>query len=515
MSTETSPTSLGLRSPIEVTSRFFHAKEVPYGMALVRIFLPWTLFFTHIGRWFYTREIFSTDGATTPLWNSYGYFGLLPELNGEVMVALHTLMLFCLVTASIGWCTRISLIVSTVLFTYTNMLDCIGTIAKYSCIGTHALLILSMSRCGDVWSVDAWLKGWNRRENAWPGEARTAWPASEVWARRLMQLCLGFVYFGAGVTKLKTTEFFSGNQLVSWMITNVNFEHGLGEFMSMHPALLIVLAYITVVWELTFPFVIWSGWGRVVAFTIGVGFHISTYFMLGLTTFPALCLSMYFAFLNENDFRVMAHAMRKVARKNKELWSRIAAWWPRINPPQRAWLPAPVVMVMACCGVAVAGVGLEHYIDPYGVRRPEGKYTLKEIDPEFVAEMMRPAPPLKDKDVFFSLDVGSFLAGNVLLQQQTTFKAGDKVIAQVFLIAPHVDMLVSCDLHDSEDRVVNRSSTIMAREVQRGTFTYSLGTALEPGSYYLVLKNGSTEITRRELNVLPGPHSLVRAPLAQ
>lgn len=515
MNGETSPLSIGIQNPVTTISRFFHSEEVPYGLALVRMFLPWALFAAHVQRWIHTREIFSTDGSTTPLWNAYGYFGLLPEFNGEVMVALHTALLLCLVTASIGWCTRISLIGATVLFAYTNMIDCIGTITKYSCVGTHALLILSMSRCGDVWSVDAWRKGFTKRETPWPGEPKTAYPASPMWTRRLLQLCVGFIYFGAGVTKLKTTEFFSGNQLISWMITNVNFEHGIGEFMAMHPALLIVMGYITVVWELSFLFVIWKGWGRLISMTIGIIFHLSTLFLLGLTIFPAVSLSLYFCFLDEKDYRLLFSAWRKFCRRQHLTWTRLAALRPKWNPPKDAWLPAPALFAIVASVVCAGGVGLEYWLDPYGVRRPEGRHTLKEVDPTFVAELLRPAPPLKDKDVFFSLDVGSFLAGNVLLNQQTTFRAGEEFIAQVYAITPHVDMLVSCNLHDSEDRVVHRSSTIMGREVQRGTFNYKLGAGLEAGTYYLVLCNGSTEITRRELTIRPRKGEAVKPPVAQ
>ena len=42
---------------------FFHGTETPYRLALVRICLAFTLLFPTAYRWFYSREIFSTDGS--------------------------------------------------------------------------------------------------------------------------------------------------------------------------------------------------------------------------------------------------------------------------------------------------------------------------------------------------------------------------------------------------------------------------------------------------------------------
>src|SRR5690606_41945938 len=64
---------------------------------------------------------------------------------------------------SLGWRTRLSVSLSFVLYTYLNLLDSVSTITKYSCIASHALLLLSLSNCGAVWSVDHWLK---RRRSA-------------------------------------------------------------------------------------------------------------------------------------------------------------------------------------------------------------------------------------------------------------------------------------------------------------------------------------------------------------
>ena len=139
-------------------TEFFFAEEVPYGMAVVRMLLPAVLLLVMVPRWFHARELFSLDGAPAPLADNYGYFDFLPVPSGPMAVALATLLVLTLLTSSLGWCTRLSLCVSLVLYTYLNLLDCLSTLTKYSAIAAHGLLILSISNCGSVWSIDGFLK---------------------------------------------------------------------------------------------------------------------------------------------------------------------------------------------------------------------------------------------------------------------------------------------------------------------------------------------------------------------
>src|SRR3972149_7802799 len=143
--------------PHSALGRFFYEREVPFGMALVRIFLPIGILLAMVIRWSHARELYSADGAPAPLAFTYGYPGFLPELPGGLVVAMHSVLILVLVTSMVGWCTRWSLLATTVLYTYLNMHDSLGTMTKYSVIATHGLLLLGLSHCGAVWSVDAWL----------------------------------------------------------------------------------------------------------------------------------------------------------------------------------------------------------------------------------------------------------------------------------------------------------------------------------------------------------------------
>src|ERR1700685_332285 len=121
----------GIRSRL---GAFFYSPEVPYGLALMRIALPIALLFAMVPRWPYAREIFSTDGAPISMWAAYETKPLIPDRNGTMAVATHSLLLLVLVTSCLGWCTRLSLTLATSTYIYLNMLDILGTMNKYSVI---------------------------------------------------------------------------------------------------------------------------------------------------------------------------------------------------------------------------------------------------------------------------------------------------------------------------------------------------------------------------------------------
>lgn len=491
--------------------RFFHGEEAPFGMALVRIFLPLALLAPMVPRWFRARELFSTDGATTPLWNSYGWPHMLPEVPGTVAVIIMSVLILTLISASIGWCTRASLAISFVLYAYVNMVDAISTMTKYSVIASHALLILSMSECGLVCSVDSWLRKRKQRNGTAPFAGP---PRAAQWPRRLLQLLIGYVYFGAAITKLHTPAYFSGDQLVTWMLTNVNYENPIGEYLSLFPALLVLFAYFTIVWEILFVFLAWRGWGRAFMLSIGVLFHLMTTLTLGLYVFPAVCLSIYFAFLNERDVLRFAVACRRslsrigIVKRTRGGRPAIpqpgGTVWPPLPKPRSFPLPSAAVFAAVLVVVSILGVEAEYRLDPYGKRRPEGPYTLKEIDTRFVEQELLAEPtPIRPRDAVHNLEAGTIIVGGQLLNARKHFRQGELLLAQVTLNTPHEDMAVECALRDDGDQEIASKPQAVPREMLRTTFKFPLSDSLEPGDYYLVLRCAGREIIRRSFTLQP------------
>jgi hypothetical protein len=489
----------------ERVEEFFYHEEVPYGQALVRMGMPIVMLFMVVPRWPVARELFSADGAPSQVSVGYGYGSLFPELPGSLAVALMSLLVFTSVTSAIGWRTRPSLIVTFLLYTYFCWMDAISTTTKYTSIASHAFLLLAVSPCGAVWSVDAWLA--NDRRAKWPAATAVERPKHPVWSRRLMQFLMGLIYFGAAVTKMQTPGFFSGDQLQAWMLTHINYRHPVGEYLSLYPVLLVAFSYIAIVWELLFVFLVWNkGFWRTAILALGVCFHFMTSLTLGLLIFPATCYTLYLAFVDEEDVQQAAAWFRRVCRRFRALNAVVRAWSGRLsqgNGTRWAGISWPAFLAAAAL-VMVGGAAIEYQMDPYGQRRPEGPYSLVPVDPDLLETMLAPTPQLRDVDKFFAIDTGTILVGDLLANRRTTFRQGERLIAQCHLNVPHEDMWIEMHLYDSDNHLMARDPKIATREMYRAHFHYDVCTCTPPGEYSLAILTAGREVLRKPITILPG-----------
>lgn len=479
-------------------AEFFMAEDVPYGMALVRIVLPIVLLVGVLPRWWHVRELYSADGTPTPLWVAYGSPALLPDLPAPVAVGLFSLLVFCLITTSLGWKTRLSLVVVTVLYPAFGLLDMVSTLTKYTVLASHALLLLTLSGCGAVWSVDAWLTRSARLPAAVTGPPRTP-----VWPARLLQLLLAICYLGAAFTKMHTPAYFTGEQMLYWMLGDMNFENRFGEYLSLFPAVSVLGAYVTIVWEILFIALIWRRGWRAFALTFGVLFHVLSYFMLGLIVFPLMCIALYLVFVEREHAERAAVAIRLWLRRFRSAQRRSALT--RASAPP-AWL-TPQASLGAFGLLAalwsVAGIEVEHHLDVYGEQSVDGPLALAPLDPDRVGRMLGPEAAIRPQDLFFACDVGTTTLGGVLVDRRETFRTGETALLQCSLAPPHPDMWVEVSLNDAQDRVIRRFGQVIGREQLRSNFTYHFDDILKAGRYEFVVTYADTEIARRPITYEP------------
>jgi len=488
----------GLRASLR---EFFFAEEVPYGLALCRMALPVILLYVVLRRWMHAREFFSHDGGFAPLADNYGYFNMLPVPSGTMAVILMTLLVAFLVTTMIGWRTRISVVCCLLIYTYLNLLDCLSTFTKYSAIASHVLLLLSFSRCGAVWSVDAWLARRTQPDLLDP-------PRFPAWPRRLMQLFIGMVYLGSAITKIHTPTFFSGDQLRFWLMTDVNNANPMGEQLTLYPVLVVTMAYISIVWEILFVFMCWRGHGRWVMLLMGAGFHLGTRQTLGLHVFPWVSMVTYLAFINSGDVVRWRGWLSKYRGPRTADASRVVPLAPEWRSRLALAFPALLLVTSAL------GVELEHQLDPYGIRRPEGPHELVELDPGVVEAMLESNPTVRPEDLVHSLEMGEMLIGGYVVGHKSTFRQGERLFAQCTLNPPHPDLVIECNLHDSENRLLDRVQQVVPREAFRANFLYVLHDALVPGEYSLVVRCGGHDVARRRIILQPAADSPAGAPVA-
>ncbi len=481
-------------------NQFFFDDETPYGLALLRMALPAVVMFTLVPRWIRARELYSLDGSPTPLLNAYpGLENLFPVFSAPVAVALFTAMMLFFVTLSVGWMTRISAIGCCTLFTYFTLCDAVSTLTKHTVITSHVFFLLCISRSGDVWSVDAWLK--RRRHPELTGTLAEL-PRSAAWPRRLLQLLIGIIYLGAAATKMHTPSYFSGDQLLFWLRTDLNSNNPLGDLLAFYPVLLQVMSYVTICWEILFLFICWKGLSRNIMLSIGVFFHLMTIFTLGLIIFPSIYFCLYLTFVTTDD---VAWAKSKMSKWMTRLgWNRKIDHAPEpstmATAPHAGWWTAAGAAPVFCLTLAaflLLGVEAEHWMDLYGEHRPEGRYVLTPVSPERLNQLFSSESEIAVLDQLFSFELGTVTVGGTLADRRRTYELGEEAVVQCCFNPPHEDMWVEVDLHDAEDRIMIRNGQILPREMLRSSLVYPLSEAMSTGEYTFVLKVEGEEVARK------------------
>ncbi|QDT34916.1 HTTM domain-containing protein [Thalassoglobus polymorphus] len=446
---------------------WFYAKEVPYSLALTRIFVPLAMLFAVIPRWPNVREMYSSDGAPAPFWENYGMTDLLPIFSPEIAMGLYTAMVFLCLAVCVGWKTRLSLVALSALVAYFGLLDALGTLTKYTIFACHTFVLLSFSECGSVWSVDAWIK---KRKSGEPVSLE-----AEIWPQRLIQLLIGFVYLGSAVTKTQTHGFFSGDQMFFWSLTNMNFHNPLGEWMTGFPASLVLFGYFAVIWESLFLFLVWKDPARRILLAFGILFHAMTFFMLGLLVFPLLFFAVYFVFLKESEAKRIGTFFQSLLPKSPQFAERISL-------AQITSWPAFGAILL---GMSLFSIAAERKMDVYSENGPDGRIVLQPLSQEAVAEITQDDRSMAVEDQLFSIDMGTIVVGGYVINPRKTFQTGETVFIQARLIQPHSDVWVEYTLRDSENRVVAREGSIAPREDLRTTFKVPIGQDWPSGEYRL------------------------------
>ncbi len=480
--------------------QFFFAEEIPYGFALMRMTIPVVILQGVLARWRFCEELYSTNGVTVSLFENFGYTNILVPLPPFLTACLMSMLVAFLALACVGWQTRSSLVGALVIFTYFACNDMATSMTKFTVIEAHLLLLLAVSECGRIWSVDSWLAG-RRNAGRAPLSERPAWALVPVWPARLLIIMLGTTYLGAAITKIHMPEFITGEAIGYWIMSNPNFRHYIGEWMSQYPAILTISGHFTVLWEILFIFVAWRGIPRAIMFSMGLFFHFMAAMTLGEVIFFFVMSSTYLGCMTEWESRVAGHALRRI-------WSLVPVRLPGVaalskwSLPESIGLARPQVQLAAFCGlmatVGLGGAYAHHRLDLYGVRRAEGRYTLPAINEEEVARLFVAGEPIREQDKYLGVKVGSVLVSGRLSNQQEHFRFGDTLVCEASLNPPHEDMYVECHLVDKDRKIINRDGTIAAREAKYTQFKYKLTEIMEPGNYSLVIRSRGQVICQRD-----------------
>jgi hypothetical protein len=184
-----------------------------------------------------------------------------------------------------------------------------------------ALFCLLWTDCGASLSMDA-----RRRRSLLDAEERplTSPAASDmrshqpIWPLRLIRIQVALIYFTSGVFKLLGPAWRDGSAVHYATGQNV---YGRIFHVYAFPAgfdwLLTALTYATVLWELSFPFLLLNRTTRKFALWSGLAMHLGIWSMMEVGPFTWMMLAAYTAFLDP-DWAVRMLAVRKTGNPSPE-----------------------------------------------------------------------------------------------------------------------------------------------------------------------------------------------------
>jgi hypothetical protein len=279
----------------------------------------------YMSRWEVNPRLLYVQGHPY-LWSIWFYV-----TNPTPMLIIHGVILTFMFCFMIGLCTRIMAVL-----TWAGMLCYIQrgvtTLFGLDAIMVIVVLYLMIGPSGAALSVDRLIArywaAWQARRKHLPVPhfPRPTPSVSANLAIRLLQVHFCIIYFVSGTSKLQGPMWWSGNAV--WM-TMANYEFspmGLKWYME---GLRYVAArrwlwelittggtYFTLAFEISFPYLVWTRWGRPVIIASAVFMHLGIAVCMGLVTFSMIMLTGVLAFVPPE---VVQHMLGRI-RRSLEGW---------------------------------------------------------------------------------------------------------------------------------------------------------------------------------------------------
>lgn len=458
----------------------------------MRIGLGLVLLCDVLPKWRHVVELYSTDGTPLPVFPGSVYEP--PAVGAVGTIVVYMLLVYALFAVMAGFKTRFSLVLAFVLFTWLAWLDFPGTYKKYSVISQHLLVLMAFTQSHAAWSIDALLDR----------ESRTRSQLSPVWPRTLMCMLLSFIYFGAVVTKIRLADFGTGD-LLTFSLLDVRWGGGrLGLWLSTMPALMMVLSYLTVLFELSAVTLLWVPQVRRWMLLLAIGFHASLGVTLHIGIFSPLMVVVLLAFLRESDLALLKRVLRRRENTEEASSSRFERFKETGSKRVWSWYAATAVLVIA--------IGLiQQYAADYGQAFSANKVPQwKELDATTVAGIKTATPAdgaayvrMNHADYFHRIDIGNRLGYPLVFGKNDSFTSEDTIFVLARLQRQHPDMKLVW-------RMTGPGGTSETERTLTSQFSHAWigfqlnGPNTPPGKYTLILEANGEEVARRRFKLVSG-----------
>lgn len=287
---------------------FWFAEAMPESLGILRILTGGMLVYTHFVWGLKFQDFLGNDGfngvellkqfqsGSVPS-AFFSFWWIVPE---QYSWTVHLCALGILACFTLGLFTRLTSLLSlliTISYAHRTML------ANYGLdqINTVLIFYLSLSRCGDAYSLDRLrMRYRSALRQLRNGENPVILPAVLHWSNnlaiRLLQFHYCVIYFMAGISKLQGESWWAGEAV--WRAA-ANYEYQSADltWLAHVPWLINLLTHGTILWEISFCFLVWNPNLRPLILLCGVAMHLGIGGFLGMWTFGSAMLFGYLAFV--------------------------------------------------------------------------------------------------------------------------------------------------------------------------------------------------------------------------
>lgn len=282
------------RAWVHLWDRFWFRPADSMVLGLLRFLAGCVIFYTHLA-WSVELETFFGERAIIPAdhrglladgWNFYwSHFDWLP---GFLLWPAHVVALAIMALFALGWKTRITAILTALLvISYANR----ATGAQFGLDQINAFLAiyLALGPSGEYFSLDRWL-------GRAPGATAHAPSVMANLSLRLIQVHMCLVYFFAGTGKLLGQTWWEGTAI--WgAVANYEYQTLDLSWLASELWLVNLLTWITLFWEVSYPFLIWPRLTRPIWILIAVAVHLGIGVAMGMMTFGLVMVVGNLSFL--------------------------------------------------------------------------------------------------------------------------------------------------------------------------------------------------------------------------
>jgi len=304
--------STTLRDVGQGWNRFWFTPRSPRWLGVMRILAGLMLLYTH-AVWTLDFEAFLGVQRMIPdqiaeqmnpsPWH-WTHFDWVGDWRG--LWALHGLALLSFVAFTVGWGMPWSGVLAT-LFAISYAHRASGALFGLDQMNVALATYLTLGGAGRAYSLDGW---WAARRAARGGDASVGglWGGGGVsggedthcvWANlatRLIQVQLCIIYWFAGTGKLQGVSWWNGEAIwgafASYQYQSIDMS-----WTYQFPLWLALATHMTVIWEISYPFLVWNG--RTRPWVIGIAFlvHGGIGLFLGMMTFGYIMVVANLAFV--------------------------------------------------------------------------------------------------------------------------------------------------------------------------------------------------------------------------